>query len=150
MTVDLDLAPDLPPTVGDAIQLQQVVLNLMVNAFAAMGGPELKARRLLVRTGRSSDGSRVEAVFEDSGAGIAADLIDRVFEPFVTTKPDGLGMGLAICRSIVEQHGGQLRAANNPAGGATFSLALPAAPRPPPRPGPPAGRRGRAPAAAGR
>ena len=150
VTVDLDLDPDLPPTVGDAIQLQQVVLNLMVNAFAAMGRPELRTRRLRVRTRPAPDGSRVEAVFEDSGPGIAADLIDRVFEPFVTTKPDGLGMGLAICRSIVQQHGGDLRAANDPAGGATFSLALPSAPRSPPTPGPPTGRRHRAPAAAGR
>ena len=102
-------------------------MNLMLNAFAAMDRPELPTRRLLVRTRAAADGSRVEAEFEDSGAGIAADVIDRLFEPFVTTKPDGLGMGLSICRSIVDEHGGRLRAANNPAGGATFSLTLPAA-----------------------
>ena len=125
VTVELDLAPDLPPTTGDPIQLQQVVMNLMLNAFAAMDQPGRRMRRLVVRTGR---GGRVavEAEFEDSGTGIAADVIDRLFEPFVTTKPDGLGMGLSICRTILEQHRGELRAANNPAGGATFTLTLPA------------------------
>jgi two-component system, LuxR family, sensor kinase FixL len=70
----------------------------------------------------------VQAEFQDSGVGIAPEVIDRLFEPFVTTKPDGLGMGLSICRSILEQHGGRLRASNNPAGGATFTLTLPVAP----------------------
>jgi two-component system sensor kinase FixL len=104
-------------------------MNLMLNAFAAMSqraGP-LK-RRLLVRTHVTSDASNVEAEFEDSGVGIVPEVIDRIFEPFVSTKPNGLGMGLTICRSIIEQHGGRLRAANNPAGGgATFSLTLPVA-----------------------
>jgi signal transduction histidine kinase len=131
VTVELDLAADLPPTTGDAIQLQQVVMNLMLNAFAAIDQPQRRTRRLLVRTraaAGAADGSQVEAEFEDSGVGIAADVIDRLFEPFVTTKPDGLGMGLSICRSILEQHGGGLRAANNPVGGgATFWLTLPAA-----------------------
>jgi len=136
VTVDLDLAPDLAPTTGDAIQLQQVVMNLMLNAFAAMDQPEqARRRRLVVRTRALAGGSRVGAWFEDAGVGIALDVLDRIFEPFVTTKADGLGMGLAICRSILDQHGGDLRAANNPAGGATFSLTLPAAPprRPTPK-----------------
>jgi signal transduction histidine kinase len=130
VTVELDLAPDLPATTGDAIQLQQVVMNLMLNAFAAMNQPEWQTRRLLVvRTRVAADGSHVEAEFEDTGVGIAVNMIDRLFEPFVTTKPDGLGMGLSICRSILEQHHGTLRAANNPAGGgATFWLTLPAGP----------------------
>ena len=127
VTVDLDLAPDLPPTMGDAVELQQVVMNLMLNAFAAMDQPERRNRQLRVRTRASADGSQVQAEFEDTGGGIAVDVIDRIFEPFVSTKPDGLGMGLSICRSILDQHGGGLRAANNAAGGATFLMTLPAA-----------------------
>jgi signal transduction histidine kinase len=128
ITVDLELAEDLPPTIGDQIQLQQVVMNLMLNAFAAMSQPAagLHKRRLLVRTHVMTERSNVETEFEDNGLGIAPEVIDRLFEPFVSTKPGGLGMGLSICRSIIEQHGGRLRAANNPAGGATFSLTLPA------------------------
>jgi C4-dicarboxylate-specific signal transduction histidine kinase len=127
VTVELDLVPDLPPAAGDAIQLQQVAMNLMLNAFAAMGQPGPLERRLIVRTRLARDASNVEAVFEDSGVGIPPEMIDRIFEPFVSTKPNGLGMGLSICRSIIEQHGGRLRAANNPGGGATFSLTLPLA-----------------------
>jgi C4-dicarboxylate-specific signal transduction histidine kinase len=132
VSVELDLDPRLPPTAGDAVQLQQVVMNLMLNAFAAMdppGGGGPRERRLLVRTCAAPDGAASEARFHDTGPGIAENLIDRLFEPFVTTKPDGLGMGLAICRSIVTQHGGELRAANRPgSGGATFSLILPDTP----------------------
>jgi signal transduction histidine kinase len=130
--VELDLSQDLPPASGDNIQLQQVVMNLMLNAFVAMNRPGRAERRLLVRT-RAADGAHVKAEFEDNGVGIAADMMDRLFEPFVTTKPDGLGMGLAICRTIVDHHGGGLRAANNPAGGATFTLTLPTSPHPPVR-----------------
>ena len=133
VTVVLDLGPDVPPTPGDAVQLQQVVLNVMLNAFAAMDQPQRPKRRLVVRTRAAVDGSHVEAEFEDSGAGIAADVMGQLFEPFVTTKRDGLGMGLSICRSILDQHGGALRAANNPAGGATFSLTLPVRPHAPAR-----------------
>ena len=106
-------------------------MNLILNAFAAMDQPERLERRLLLRTRSAADGSHLQAEFEDSGPGIAADVIDRLFEAFVTTKPDGLGMGLSICRTILDQHRGRLRATNNPAGGETFFLTLPAGERVP-------------------
>ena len=133
VAVELDLAEDLAPTTGDAVQLQQVVMNLMLNAFAAMDQPGRRERRLCVRTRMAADGARVEAEFEDCGPGIAAGVADRLFEPFVTTKPEGLGMGLSICRTILDKHRGQIMAANNPAGGATFTLTLPATPASRPR-----------------
>jgi len=133
VTVELELAPGLAPTTGDAIQLQQVVMNLMLNAFAAMDQSGRSTRRLLVRTRMAGDGASVQAEFHDSGVGIAPDVADRLFEPFVTTKPDGLGMGLSICRTILDKHRGELRAANNLAGGATFTLTLPASRTPRPR-----------------
>jgi C4-dicarboxylate-specific signal transduction histidine kinase len=134
VTVELDLAPGLAPTTGDPIQLQQVVMNLMLNAFAAMDHPGRSTRRLLVRTDMTAeDEAQVQAEFHDSGVGIAPDVADRLFEPFVTTKPDGLGMGLSICRTILDKHRGELRATNNLAGGATFTLTLPASRTPKPR-----------------
>ena len=125
VTVDLDLSPDVRPVKGDSVQLQQVMLNLMLNAFSAMGEPELDgARRLIVRT-NSIDASNVLVEVQDSGTGIAAEKLESIFDPFITSKPDGLGMGLSICRSIIERHGGKIWAANNPDRGATFSITLP-------------------------
>jgi|KBSMisStaDraftv2_1062788.scaffolds.fasta_scaffold04075_9 two-component system, LuxR family, sensor kinase FixL len=129
VTVDLDLSSDVRPVKGDSVQLQQVVLNLMLNAFSAMGGTRLNgARRLVVRT-KAIDQSSVLVEVQDSGPGIAAEQLESVFDPFVTSKPDGLGMGLSICRSIIERHGGRISAANNRDGGATFSITLPATAR---------------------
>ena len=97
----------------------------MLNAFSAMSGPGLDgARRLIVRT-NSIDESNVLVEVQDSGTGIAAEELESIFDPFITSKPDGLGMGLSICRSIIERHGGRIWAANNPDGGATFSITLP-------------------------
>ena len=107
---------------GDHVHLQQVFLNLILNAIdATMAGPD-ERRRLLVST-RSIDG-HVEVAIEDAGPGIAVDLAS-IFEPFVTTKADGMGMGLSIARSIVEAHGGRLTAHNNSGHGATFRFAVP-------------------------
>ena len=127
VTVHLDLSPDIRPVKGDSVQLQQVILNLMLNAFSAMSGagPD-DARRLVVRT-TSIDESNVLVEVQDSGTGIAAEKLDSIFEPFVTSKPEGLGLGLSICRSIIERHGGTITAANNPDRGATFSIRLPIA-----------------------
>ena len=127
VTVHLDLSPDIRPVRGDSVQLQQVILNLMLNAFSAMSGagPD-DARRLVVRT-TSIDESNVLVEVRDSGTGIAAEKLDSIFDPFVTSKPEGLGLGLSICRSIIERHGGTISAANNPDRGATFSITLPVA-----------------------
>ena len=125
VTVHLELSADVRPVKGDSVQLQQVILNLMLNAFSAMSGTALDAaRRLVVRTD-SIDESNVLVEVQDTGTGIAADEIESIFDPFVTSKPEGLGLGLSICRSIIERHGGRISAANNPDRGATFSITLP-------------------------
>ena len=124
VAVQLDLSPGISSVKGDIVQLQQVMLNLMVNAFGAMKESERDARRLIVRT-NSTDGSKVLIEVRDSGTGIAPDKLESIFDPFITSKPEGLGMGLSICRTIIERHGGKIWAANNPDGGATFSITLP-------------------------
>jgi PAS domain S-box-containing protein len=127
VTVHLDLSSDVRPVKGDSVQLQQVILNLMLNAFSAMSGTGLDgARRLVVRT-NAIDASNVLVEVQDSGTGIAAEQLEAIFDPFITSKPEGLGMGLSICRSIIERHGGTISAANNSDRGATFSITLPAA-----------------------
>jgi PAS domain S-box-containing protein len=126
VTVDLDLSSEVPPVKGDNVQLQQVILNLMLNAFSAMSGADYGERRMTVRT-QSKDNVNVRIEVEDSGTGISEEKLESIFDPFITTKPEGLGMGLSICRSIIERHGGRISAANNPDGGATFSIVLPAA-----------------------
>jgi signal transduction histidine kinase len=121
-----DLEAGLPPVVGDRNQLQQVLLNLVLNACDAMDG-QATDRRLTVRT-RQRDQGRVEVSVSDHGPGIPEADLDRLFDPFVTTKAQGLGLGLTICRSIVEAHGGRLWATNPGQGGATLHCELPATP----------------------
>ncbi len=124
VVIGTDLADALPAVNGDRNQLQQVLLNLVINGCDAMDGRE-SDRRLLARTRTTADG-RVEVSVTDRGAGIPAADLERIFEPFVTTKASGLGLGLAICRSIVEAHGGRLWATNNADGGATLHCEFPA------------------------
>jgi signal transduction histidine kinase len=124
VVVRLDLAIGLPPVRGDRVQLQQVVLNLLMNGLDAMRESDAGERTLVLRTFMASPASVVVAV-TDSGVGIKEADLEQVFHAFYTTKPDGLGMGLAIARSIVEAHGGQLDARSNPGGGTTFSFTLP-------------------------
>ena len=125
VTVELDLSPGVLLVKADNVQLQQVMLNLMLNAFSAMGEAQLNgARRLIVRT-KSIDASNVLVELQDSGTGIAPEKLESIFDPFITSKRDGLGIGLAISRTIVERHSGKVWAANNPDRGATFSITLP-------------------------
>jgi PAS domain S-box-containing protein len=109
---------------GDRVQLQQVVLNLVLNAVEAMGSVERGARELSINTGQSQAGGALVAVI-DSGPGIDPDHLERVFEAFYTTKSDGLGVGLAICRSVIKAHGGLLWAEANESRGAVFQFTLP-------------------------
>jgi len=121
----LELARDLPLVLTDRTQLQQVVVNLAVNALQAMAQTPPSARRLTVRT-HFNDGA-VLVTIEDSGPGLDAAQQQRVFESFFTTKANGMGMGLPICRSILESYGGAISASNAAEGGAVFVFTLPAA-----------------------
>lgn len=124
VTLSTELAPQMPRIVGDRIQLQQVVLNLVLNALDAMGTINARERRIVVRTGLLNETS-AEVSIEDTGPGIADNKLEQIFEPFFTTKEGGMGMGLAIVRTIVESHGGQIWAENGNAGGAIFRFTLP-------------------------
>jgi len=122
--VSTRLCEPAPLVLGDRVQLQQVVLNLVMNACDAMSGTP-PGERLLVISTATHGGARIEV--RDRGSGIAPDALAAVFKPFVTTKRDGLGLGLAICRSILTAHGGSVSAVNNPERGATFVVSLPLA-----------------------
>jgi PAS domain S-box-containing protein len=121
----LEIAPALPSVQGDRVQLQQVVLNLLLNAMDALGDSRMSKSQVAVRVRPA--GAAVEVSVSDNGHGIPADRLPRIFEPFYTSKPNGLGMGLPISRVIVEAHGGRLRAENSTEGGARFTFTLPAA-----------------------
>ncbi len=126
VSIRLELAAGLPPVLGDRVQLQQVALNLVLNGMDAMreSGP---GDRMLVLQTAVADTETVRVEIKDSGPGINASDMSKIFQTFYTTKPDGMGIGLAITRSIVDAHGGRLEAHNNPDGGATFSFTLPIA-----------------------
>jgi signal transduction histidine kinase len=124
--VETSLQPDLDTVNGDRVQLQQVVLNLIMNGIEAMADCADGRRRLQIRSANDESGRALVAI-GDSGPGIDAAQTDRLFEAFFTTKPGGMGMGLSICRSIVEAHGGRLWASANLPNGAVFQFTLPAA-----------------------
>jgi C4-dicarboxylate-specific signal transduction histidine kinase len=129
-TIRPELAEDLPLVLGDRVQLQQVLLNLVVNGMDAMNGVEESNRVLIIRGRRESrDGiQETRLSVQDAGAGFKPGEMERLFETFYTTKAHGMGMGLAISRSIIEAHGGRLWAEPNQGAGATFLISLPAAP----------------------
>jgi signal transduction histidine kinase len=118
-----EVAADLPRVVGDRVQLQQVVLNLLLNGLDAMHAVVDRPRELVITTGREAL-DRVHVAVQDSGSGIDPTLAHRLFDAFYTTKPNGLGMGLSISRSIVEQHGGRLWAVPNDGPGTTFHFTV--------------------------
>jgi PAS domain S-box-containing protein len=124
VSVRTELAEALPAIQGDRVQLQQVILNLLINAIEAMSGMSEGPRELLFSTANTDSGGVLVAV-RDSGPGLAPESVDRLFESFYSTKPSGLGMGLSICRSIIEAHHGRLWATANIPHGAVFQFTLP-------------------------
>jgi C4-dicarboxylate-specific signal transduction histidine kinase len=124
-SVRLELAPALPAVVGDRVQLQQVVINLVINAIQAMASVTARRRELSIRS-RQNEAGHVLVEVADSGHGIGSTNLDQLFKAFFTTKPAGMGMGLSICRSIIEAHGGNVWATDNTPSGAVFHFTLPA------------------------
>lgn len=124
VTVRLELAADLPPVLGDRVQLQQAFMNVVINSIEALRSMPEDRRELLINAQKVSE--ELQVVFTDSGPGLDAETAERLFEPFFTSKPDGMGLGLSISRSIVQSHGGRL--SNIPAScGAVFEFLLPTA-----------------------
>jgi PAS domain S-box-containing protein len=124
VVVQMQLAEGLPVVQADRVQLQQVLLNLIINAIEAMSASDAGSRRLLISSAKS-ESDDVSVGVQDSGPGFPEESAEQLFQAFYTTKPAGLGMGLSICRSIVEAHGGQLRAAAGDPAGAIFTFTLP-------------------------
>jgi len=117
-------ADPMSRTIADRVQLQQVILNLVVNAIEAMQGAASKPRILSVSSAASETLGGLVITVEDSGPGIDPDNADKIFEMFFTTKPKGMGIGLAMCRSIVESHGGRIELSQSPLGGCMFKVHL--------------------------
>jgi signal transduction histidine kinase len=124
VSLRMELAPALPTILADRVQLQQVIINLVMNGIEAMQSVTDRPRELLIRS-RQEERQPVLVSVTDCGVGISAENTDRLFNAFFTTKSSGMGMGLSICRSIMEAHGGRLWATANLPHGATFHLVLP-------------------------
>ena len=124
VSLRVELAAALPLVLGDRVQLQQVIINIVINGIQAVANVDNRARSLLIRSIRDQADHVVVSV-QDSGIGIDTENVNRLFEPFYTTKSQGTGMGLSICRSIIEAHGGRIWASSNSGAGATFYFALP-------------------------
>jgi signal transduction histidine kinase len=120
----LDLSSDLPPAYVDDVQIEQVVLNLLRNGADALASADGSARELRVRTCLTNEGS-IEISVSDTGPGLPPRLAAKLFEPFFSTKPDGVGLGLAVSRTIVETHGGRIWVTPNPDRGVTFRFTVP-------------------------
>jgi signal transduction histidine kinase len=124
VTVQTQLPEGLPLIQGDRVQLQQVILNLIINAVEAMSDMSEGSRELVISSAKDASGGVVVAV-QDSGPGLNPEGFDRIFDAFYTTKTGGMGMGLSVCRSIVEQHGGFMWASRKPGPGAIIQFTLP-------------------------
>ncbi len=124
VSVALDLHPVAMVVRGDSIQIQQVLINLLTNAFDAVDDASVKTRAITIST-RPENSNHIRVSISDSGSGISPDMTQAIFDPFHTTKPSGTGLGLAVCKSIIETHGGTIQAENKPDGGAVFSFILP-------------------------
>jgi two-component system sensor kinase FixL len=124
MRVDLAFDRNTGPVIVDKVQVQQVALNLIRNAIDAMGDAPKRALHIAVA---EDDGDMVRFTVSDTGPGVPETVLERLFQPFVTTKPDGMGIGLSICRGIIMAHGGRIWAENPPEGGARFIFTLPTA-----------------------
>jgi signal transduction histidine kinase len=123
VSLRMELAPTLPMVLADRVQLQQVMINLVMNGIEAMRSVTDRTRELLIGSLLETHGVLVSV--SDCGVGISTEIADRLFNPFFTTKSGGMGMGLAICRSIMEGHGGRLWATADVPHGATFQFTLP-------------------------
>ena len=119
-----ELADELPIVAGDRVQLQQVILNLLRNASDAMSSVDDRPRQLLIRTEYDADGG-VRLSVQDAGVGFEPEIINKLFDSFYTTKSDGMGIGLSVSHSIIENHQGRLWATSNDGPGATFSFSIP-------------------------
>jgi C4-dicarboxylate-specific signal transduction histidine kinase len=124
VTIRTEISPDLPLVIGDRVQLQQVIVNLLTNASEAMSGVDDRPRQLVIRTEQDED-DHVRLSVEDVGVGLESLDVESLFEPFYSTKRDGMGIGLSVSRSIIANHSGRLWAASNDGGGATFSFSIP-------------------------
>jgi C4-dicarboxylate-specific signal transduction histidine kinase len=122
-----ELADDLPLVTGDRVQLQQVIMNLLQNASDAMNNVHDRSRQLLIQTG-PDDPAHVRLTVRDSGIGLDPRTVNRLFDPFYSNKNDGMGIGLSVSRSIIENHGGRIWAKPNDDAGATFSFSIPLTP----------------------
>jgi PAS domain S-box-containing protein len=122
--VTLNLHPNVPTFFGDSVQIQQMIINLLINALDAIDDQSVENRHIIINT-KTEKPSDIIVSISDSGGGIDPNKMEEIFNPFYTTKSQGMGLGLSICRSIIEVHGGQLDCMNNPEGGATFSFTLP-------------------------
>jgi signal transduction histidine kinase len=125
VVLHLELADDLPRVTGDRIQLQQVILNLLRNAFDAMSEMDESPRQLVIRTEREGS-ERVRVIVRDAGVGVDRESIEKLFDAFYTTKSEGMGVGLSVSRSIIESHRGRIWAAPNEDSGSTFAFSIPA------------------------